>query len=68
LEELFEEFQMFSRAEVLHFYKLGLQRKPANENESSRPFKYSKGKEDTPNFDASHKQVHSIDSDRYEPL
>jgi hypothetical protein len=42
---------------------LDQQRKATSENESSRPFKYSKGKDDTPNFDASQKQVHSIDSD-----
>jgi hypothetical protein len=48
---------------VLHFCKLGQQRKAKNDNESSRPFKYSKSKEGTSSFDASHKQVHSIDSD-----
>jgi hypothetical protein len=63
LEELYEEFQKFSKAKVLHFRKLGQQRKAANENESSRPFKYNKGKEGAPTFDATHKQVHSIDSD-----
>jgi hypothetical protein len=45
LEELYDEFHKFSRAEVLHFRKLGQQRKSISENESSRPFKYSKGKE-----------------------
>jgi hypothetical protein len=65
---LYEEFQKFSRAEVLHFHKLGQQRKAANENESSRPFKYNKGKEGAPTFDATHKQVHSIDSDGCRPL
>jgi hypothetical protein len=40
LEELYEEFWKFSRAEVLHFRKLGQQRKSASKNESSRPFKY----------------------------
>jgi hypothetical protein len=63
LEELYEEFRKFGRAEVLHFCKLGQQRKVVNENESSRPFKYNKGKEDAPTFDATHKQVYSIDSD-----
>jgi hypothetical protein len=63
-----EEFSKFSRAEVLHFRKPGQQRKAANENESSRPFRYSRGKEGTPNFDAPHKQVHSIDSDGRRPL
>jgi hypothetical protein len=63
LEELYEEFRKFSRAEVLHFHKLGQQRKAANENKSSRPFKYSTSKEGTSSFDASHKQVHNIDSD-----
>jgi hypothetical protein len=47
---------------VLHFRKLGQQRKTANENESSRPFMYSKSKEGTSSFDASQKQVHNIDS------
>jgi hypothetical protein len=56
------------RAEVLHFCKLGQQRKAANENKSSRPFKYSKGKEGAPTFDATHKQVHSINSDGCGPL
>jgi hypothetical protein len=64
LEELYEEFRKFSRVEVLHFHKLGQQRKATNDNESSRPFKYSKGKEGAPTFDATHKQVHSIDSEK----
>jgi hypothetical protein len=63
LEELYEEFRKFSRAEVLLFHKLGQQRKSANENENSRLFKYSKSKEGTSSFDTSHRQVHSIDSD-----
>jgi hypothetical protein len=42
LEELYKEFQRFSRAEVLHFRMLGQQRKTIDENKSSRPFKYSK--------------------------
>jgi hypothetical protein len=48
---------------VLHFHKLGQQRKTINENESSRPAKYNKSKESTLSFDTSHKQVHNIDSD-----
>jgi hypothetical protein len=48
---------------VLHFRKLGQQRKTINESEGSRPVKYSKSKESTSNFDTTHKQVHSIDSD-----
>jgi hypothetical protein len=67
MEELYEEFQKFSRAEVLHFRKLGQQRKVANDNKSSRPFKYSKGKEGAPTFDATHKQVHRIKSDGCRP-
>jgi hypothetical protein len=63
LEELYEEFQKFSRAEVLHFRKLGQQRKFASDNESSRPFKYSKSKEVHSSFDTSHRQVHYNDSD-----
>jgi hypothetical protein len=61
LEELYEEFRKFSNAKLLPFRKLGQQRKIANENESSRPFKYSKGKEGAPTFDATNEQVHSID-------
>jgi hypothetical protein len=53
---------------VLPFHKLGQQRKASNENESSVPFKYSKGKEGTLSFDATHEQVHSIDSDGCGPL
>jgi hypothetical protein len=68
LEELYEEFWKVSRVEVLHFHKLGQQRKIANENESPRPFKYNKNKEGTSNFDASHRQVHIIDSDGCGPL
>jgi hypothetical protein len=68
LEGLYEEFQNFSRAEVLHFCKLGQQRKAANESKSSRPFKYIKGKEGAPTFDATHKQVHGIDLDGCRPL
>jgi hypothetical protein len=63
LEELYENFQKFSTVEVLHFCKLGQQRKTVNENQSSRPFKYSKSREGTSSFDASYKQVHNIDSD-----
>jgi hypothetical protein len=68
LDELYEEFRTFNKAEVLHFRKLAQQRKAANENESPRPFKYNKGKDGTPNFDATHKQVHSIDLDGCGPL
>jgi hypothetical protein len=63
LEELYEEFWKFSRAEVLHFRKLGQQRKFASENECSRPYKYNKRKEGHSSFDTSHRQVHSIDLD-----
>jgi hypothetical protein len=38
LEELCDEFHKFSRAEVLHFRKLGQQRKSTSENKSSRSF------------------------------
>jgi hypothetical protein len=62
LEELYDDFQKFSRSEVLHFRKLGQQRKTIHENEGSRPTKYSKSRESTSNFDTPHKQVHSIDS------
>jgi hypothetical protein len=41
LEELYKELQKFSREEVLHFCKLGQQRKTTSENESSRPYKYN---------------------------
>jgi hypothetical protein len=34
-----------------------------NENKGSRPAKYSKSRENTSNFDTTHKQVHSIDLD-----
>jgi hypothetical protein len=57
LEGLYEEFWKFIKAEVLHFCKLGQQRKVATENKSWRPFEYSKGKDGTPNFDAPHKQA-----------
>jgi hypothetical protein len=67
LEELFDEFHKFSRAEVLHFRKLGQRRKSTNENESSRPFKYNKGKEGTTSFNMPHKQVHNIDMDGCRP-
>jgi hypothetical protein len=39
LEELYDNFRMFSRFDVLHFRKLGQQRKIINENKSSRPTK-----------------------------
>jgi hypothetical protein len=58
LEELYEEFRKFSSAEVPHFHKLGQQRKAGNENASSRPFKYCKGKDSAQIFNATHKQVH----------
>jgi hypothetical protein len=48
---------------VIQFRKLGQQRKTINENECSRPTKYIKNKENISNFDTTHKQVHSIDSD-----
>jgi hypothetical protein len=52
---------------MLHFCKLGQQRKIVNENKGSRPAMYSKSKENTSNFDTTHKQVLSIDSDGCEP-
>jgi hypothetical protein len=55
LEELYEEFQKFSRSEVSHFRKLHQQRKTTNENEGSRPFKYSKGKEGATSFNTARK-------------
>jgi hypothetical protein len=63
LEELYDNFQKFSRIEVLHFCKLDKQRKVPKENEVSRPTKYNKGRESTMNFGTSHKQIHNIDSD-----
>jgi hypothetical protein len=63
-----EHSSKFSRAEVLHFCKLGQQRKSTSENESSRPFKYSKGKEGITSFDMPHRQVHIIDTDGCGPL
>jgi hypothetical protein len=63
MEELYEEIQKFSRAEVLHFLKLGQQRNAASENKSSRPFKYRKTKEVASSFSVMHKQLHSIDID-----
>jgi hypothetical protein len=63
LEELYDNFQKFSRSEVLYFHKLDQQRKVPKESESSRPTKYSKSRENVMNFDTSHKQVHSINSD-----
>jgi hypothetical protein len=68
LEELYDNFRKFSRSEVLHFRKLGQQTKIVNENESSRPTKYSKSRENTSNFGTIHKQVHTIDSDGCGPL
>jgi hypothetical protein len=44
LEEMYDEFHKFSRAEVLHFCKLGQRRKFTSKIESSTPFKYNKGK------------------------
>jgi hypothetical protein len=58
LGELYDNYQMFSRSEVLHFCKLDQQRKAPKESESSRPTKYSKTIESTMNFDTSHKQTH----------
>jgi hypothetical protein len=63
LEKLYDNFRKFSKSEVLHFHKLGQQRKTVNENQGSRPTKYNKSRENTSNFDTTHKQVHSIDSD-----
>jgi hypothetical protein len=68
LEELYDNFRKFSRSKVLHFRKLGQQRKTINENEGSRPAKYSKSRESASNFETTHKQVHSIDSDGCGPL
>jgi hypothetical protein len=52
---------------VLHFHKLGQQRKVSNENEGSRPTKYSKSRESTMNFGVPHKQIHSVDSNGCRP-
>jgi hypothetical protein len=54
LEELYDNFQKFSRSDVLHFRKLGQQRETINKNEGSRPTKYSKSIEKTSNFDTTH--------------
>jgi hypothetical protein len=62
-EELYDNFQNFSRVEVLHFRNLGQQRKLTNESECSWPNKYIKNRESTTSFDPSHKQVHDIDLD-----
>jgi hypothetical protein len=62
-KELYDNFQKFSRSEVLHFRKLGQQRKTINENEGSWPAKYSKSRESTLSFNTTHKQAHNIDSD-----
>jgi hypothetical protein len=67
LEELYDEFRKFSRVEVLHFRKLGQQRKSTNGSESSRPFKYNKVKEGTTSFGMPHMQVHIIGTDRCGP-
>jgi hypothetical protein len=67
LEELYDEFRKFSRVEVLHFHKLGQQRKSTSENERSRPLKSNKGKEGTTSFDTPDRQVHSINTDRCRP-
>jgi hypothetical protein len=67
LDELYDEFRKFSIAEVLHFCKLGQQRKSTSEDKSSRLFKYSKGKEGTTCLDMPHRQVHNIDMDGYGP-
>jgi hypothetical protein len=48
---MLEEFQKFSTLEVSHFCKLDPQRKTTNENEGSRPSKYSKVKEHATSFD-----------------
>jgi hypothetical protein len=55
LEGLYEEFWKFSRSEVSHYHKLHQQRKVTNENEGSRLFKYSKGKEGATSFNIAHK-------------
>jgi hypothetical protein len=68
LEELYDNFRKFSRSEVLHFHKLGQQRKIINENESSRPAKYSRSRESALSLDTLHKQVHNIDLDGCGPL
>jgi hypothetical protein len=47
---------------MLHLRKLDQQRKAVNEHEGSRPAKYSKSRENISNFNTTHKQVHSIDS------
>jgi hypothetical protein len=52
---------------VLHFRKLGQHRKIVNENEGSRPAKYSKSRDSIMSFDTAHKQVHIIDSDGCRP-
>jgi hypothetical protein len=54
---------------VLHFRKLGQQRKKIiNENEGSRPTKYIKSRESILSFDTTHKQVQNINSYGCRPL
>jgi hypothetical protein len=68
LEEWYDNFQKFSRLEVLRFHMLEQQRKVPKESENPRPTKYSKSRENHITFDTSYKQVHSIDSDGCGPV
>jgi hypothetical protein len=67
LEDLYDNFQKFSKSEVLHFRKLEQQRKVSKENEASRPTKYNRGRENIILFDNTTKQFHIIDSDGCRP-
>jgi hypothetical protein len=67
LEESYDNFQKFSRSEVLHFRKLDQQSKVPKGSEGSRPTKYNKSRGSIMNFDTSQKQIHSISSDRCGP-
>jgi hypothetical protein len=60
--ELYEEFDKFSKLEVLHFRKLEQQRKTLKQDEASRSPRYN-------NNECSYlKEVHNIHSDGYDPM
>jgi len=59
IQELYENFEKFSKSEVLHFRKLEQQRKAPKETETSRPGKFQHNRSTS----TQQRAVNSIDSD-----
>jgi hypothetical protein len=60
---LYDNFEKFSKSEVLHFWKLEQQRKVPKEIETSRQTRNNRGRQSTISFDNTTKHINNIDKD-----